>query len=87
MSLSDAVLAALVTRGPWTTRDGPLTGDQVRSVYEWVRTGCLVDMQIAVGFTRSSRLGDRALQLLKASGLVRYDHTEAGWQWVAVSGG
>lgn len=84
--LRKAALAALATRGPWST-----TGPDGRSTL--LHAGQVVDLYKALarpggaegwcsvhGFgTRSGRPFDRAITLLKRAGLVRYNRTTRTW--------
>ena len=70
-------LDQLCARGPWAGRDDDrkpwtLTGADLRALYDQVATGAPIP-------DRSARRTDRALQLLRRAGLIRY----VGGQWVA----
>ena len=70
-------LDQLCARGPWAGRDDDrqswtLTGADLRVLYDQVATGAPIP-------DRSARRTDRALQLLRRAGLIRY----VRWQWVA----
>lgn len=67
-----AVLAGLVSRAPWQTKDGPLTADMLLSVYAAIVAGERV-------LNRGDRRIDRALQLLRKAALVEYAGKPARW--------
>ena len=67
-----AVLDALVTRGPWNTTDGAVTGDEVKALYTAIRAGSTTPSLDAGLGTSSNRRADRAFQLLERSGLIVY---------------
>lgn len=73
-------LDALLARGPWSTTDGSVSGDDVRNLFTAIRYG-RENPSVAAGIgSASGRRADRAFQLLKRAGLVRY----VGRAWVAV---
>lgn len=76
--LKRVTLEALCTRGPWTTPDGPITGNDLRALYSAIAAGSLtptVDVGLHVD---NNRKADRALQLLKRSGLIMFGRSEPG---------
>ena len=76
--MSDS-LTTLCARGPWTTTDGPLTGDAVAALYRAVPAGRAA-MCAALGVSSfTDRRADRALQLLRMAGLIVYSK---GWMHV-----
>lgn len=67
-----SALDELCARGPWSTQDGDFTAEQVRALLAAVPAGKAA-MCAAMGvdfFT--DRRADRALQLLRKAGLIRY---------------
>lgn len=76
----------------WTTVDGPIDETDLSSIIaELQGMGAAPAFHLAVfmGWLKdglfSDRRIDRALQLLKRQGRIRYDHH--GRKWVAVGGG
>lgn len=77
--LRKATLDALLTRGPWTAKDGyesqTLTPQQVKDLYWAIWYRNTEPTRTAGLGVRGSRLADRALTLLKKVGLIRYVKT------------
>ena len=70
---ADPRLTALLSRAPWRTTDGPLTAERLADVYARIVAGRLIP-------DRSGRITDRALQLLRKTGIARF----AGGKWEVV---
>lgn len=71
-------LDALATRGPWSTTDGSVSGDDVRNLFAAIHR-CSENPSVAAGIgAASGRRADRAFQLLKRAGLTKY----VGRSWV-----
>ena len=75
--LKRATLESVLTRGPWKVEGSTLTAAEVRAVYEAAPD--VVKMVAALGVdSLSSRKADRALQVLRRAGLLRF----ADRKWV-----
>lgn len=72
----------------WNTVDGPIDEVDLEVVFDGIREGA--ERSELVGLLMdwkkpSDRRPDRALQLLKAQGRIKYDHH--GRRWSVVEGG
>ena len=76
--LKRATLAALLSRGPWQVRGDTLTPEQVDALYRSILAGR--PSAAACGCSLlSDRKCDRALQMLRRAGLIRYDRPGRTW--------
>lgn len=73
-----AVLAAIATQGPWKTVDGPVLAEQVVTLYEGIVAKRESPWFAAKLGQRGDRTTDRALQVLRKAGLIKYVNGE-GW--------
>lgn len=85
--LKRATLEAICSRGPWKggtgtrTRFWMLTAEELRAFYAAVPHGPEA-MSFTLGvLSLSERKADRALQLLRKAGLIRYDHSTRTWRY------
>lgn len=77
--LVQAALATLKTR-EWAVEGEPLTGEQVVALY-WNLPGNQWKIRHLIGDVYGSRRWDRAIQILKAAGLVEYRMVRGVKQW------
>ena len=81
--LKRAALAAVCSRGPWHGHHPcdtwTLTAEEVRAVFAAVPEGRTA-IGRALGDVVGSRKADKALQMLRKAGLVRYNRKAQAWE-------
>lgn len=77
--LKKATLETVYSRGPWVVDGRQLTGAQVLALYHAIPNP--EAMADAIGAAAlSDRAADRALQILRRAGLVRYSKINRSWE-------